>query len=108
VTILKRKSERLTASDRMPSLDEVTRFVSSNPKTAINLVLDLVLAGHVTYERWDEDILASSSSDGRLRMLWFQCGGLVDKQGRAFIEINLLPRVLRLIIEADTLCVTTG
>ena len=83
--------ERLTAPDRVPTLDEVSRFVQSNRLTAVDLVLDLIFAGHLA----DGEL-----SDGRFRELWKECGGSVDRQGRAFIEIRLLPRVLRFIIHA--------
>lgn len=38
-------------------------------------------------------------SDGRLRELWKQAGGSVDRKGRAFLEIDLLPAALRKILD---------
>lgn len=90
--------EVLTRGDRMPTLDEVHRFVKSNPKTAVDLVLDLVFAGHLASEETVSPE-AAAMSDGRLRELWKESGAAIDRHGRAFIEADLLPRILRLIIE---------
>ncbi len=77
--------------DYMPSLDEAKRFVQSNPETAWQLVADRLGLG-------SEDKAAVSG--GRFRELWRLSGGAVDKKGRAWVEMDMLPSVLRGIIDA--------
>jgi hypothetical protein len=42
---------------------------------------------------------ADACSAGKLRELWRELGGSVDRKNRAFIEIDLLPALLRAIVE---------
>lgn len=81
--------ERLTAPGRMPTMDEVHRFMESNPVTATEMLTAIRCPSAET----------DRCSNGRLRDLWKTGGGSVDRQGRAFIEIDLLPGLLRYVID---------
>lgn len=72
----------------MPTMDEVHRFMVSNTGTAssmLGLILNIP----------EED---ARCSNGRLRDIWKQAGGMV-KGKRAWIEVDLLPGLLRLLSE---------
>ena len=71
----------------MPTMDEAHRFIKSNPLTAASILVE-------TQNLARED---STSSDGRLRELWKLAGGAVDKKGRAWIELHLLPGLIRAV-----------
>ena len=75
----------------MPTLDEAQRFIVSNPEIAWHIVAQAFGLG-------DED--RAEVSGGRFRELWRLCGGAVDKQGCAWVEMDVLPSVLRGIIDA--------
>lgn len=73
-----------------PTMDEVKTFMRSNPDTSWEMLVEILSIG-------DED--RAIVSGGKLRELWRLAGGAVDKRGRAWIEIDLLPSVLRKIID---------
>lgn len=75
----------------MPTLDEAIRFIKSNPMTSWEVIAK-------EHKLGDED--AAAVSGGRFRELWKLNGGAFDKQGRAWIEVELLPQILRRIIDS--------
>ena len=76
--------------DYVPTLDEARRFIISNPSTSWEILR----------ERLGLETEADAVSDGRLRELWKLNGGAVAKGNRAWIEIDLLPRLLREVVSA--------
>lgn len=75
---------------RMPTMDEVCRFVESNPATSWEIITSQLGFG---------DVERAAVSGGRFRELWKLFGGQVDKKSRAWIEVDLLPGILRKIID---------
>ena len=71
----------------MPTMDEAHRFIKSNPLTAASILVE-------TQNLARED---SDTSNGRLREMWLLAGGSVDKKGRAWIELHLLPGLIRAV-----------
>lgn len=69
----------------MPTMDEAYRFITSNPATSAGILVETLRLSR-------ED---SAVSNGRLREIWKLLGGVVDKNGRAWIEADLLPGLLR-------------
>lgn len=77
-----------------PNADEAYRFIKSNPMTAASFVVEVLQQSTET----------SRASNGRLREIWKQAGGAVDaKKDRAWIEVHLLPGLLRLLSEIPQL-----
>lgn len=81
------------SANDIPNMDAVYRFMRNNPQTSWEMVIELLGIG-------SED--EAKVSSGRLRELWKLAGGSVDRKGRAFLEIDLLPAALRKIIDAVT------
>lgn len=79
-------------TERMPTLDEIYRFARSNPLTLWQVVTEVMELG-------DED--RAEMSGGRCRELWKLNGGAFYKRGRAWIEVYLLPKLLRSIFDAN-------
>lgn len=77
--------------ERSPPLHQVIAFLRANPLTARNLLTEQF-----------PTLAADACSDSRLRELWRQHGGAVDGKNRAWIEIDLLPKLLREIVDACT------
>ena len=75
----------------MPTMDEAVRFIRSNPQTSWEIVIDALGIG-------SED--NAQVSGGRFRELWKLAGGEVDKKGRAWVEMQVLPTVLGKITDA--------
>ena len=75
----------------MPTLDEARRFIMSNPAVSWEMVVEATGIG--SEER-------AQVSGGRFRELWKLAGGMVDKKGRAWVEMDTLPFVLRRIVDA--------
>lgn len=73
------------------TLDQVHRFMASNPLTSWEALVSVLKLG-------DEDQAAVSG--GRFRELWKLNGGAVDKNGRAWVEMETLPIVLRKIVDS--------
>lgn len=78
--------------DYVPTMDAAHRFIRSNPLTSFEILVGILGIG-------DED--RAEVSGGRLRELWKACGGAVDKKGRAWVEMETLPFVLRRIIDTE-------
>ena len=78
----------------IPSMDAVYRFMRSNPSVSWEMLVEVLRIG-------DEDSVGPSG--GRFRELWTQSGGAVDRKGNAWVELQILPTVLRKIIDADAL-----
>ena len=77
-------------SPYMPTADEAFRFIDSNPRTAAGFLAEV-------FSKSRED---SKCSNGRLRDIWKLAGGAVDdKKDRAWIEVHLLPGLMRLLSE---------
>ena len=76
----------------MPSWNEVYDFAKSNPYAFWKTAEDVFKLGN-------ED--KAEMSGGRLRELWKLNGGSVMRDGKAWIEIDLLPKLLRAIIDAN-------
>ena len=74
----------------MPTLDEAVRYIHSNPAVAWEILRPQI--GLATE--------AEAVSDARLRELWKLNGGAVAKGNRAWIEIDLLPHLLREVVSA--------
>ena len=74
----------------VPTLDEAVRYIRSNPAVAWEILRGQI--GLVTE--------AEAVSDGRLRELWKLNGGVVGKGNRAWIEVDLLPGLLREVVSA--------
>lgn len=72
----------------MPTADEVVRFIRSNP----------IYSASVLTETFRISTEADRCSNGKLREVWKQAGGVV-KDKRAWIEVDLLPGLLRLLGE---------
>jgi hypothetical protein len=72
-------------------MDEAMRFMRSNPDVSWEMLIQVLDLG-------SED--KASVSGGRFRELWKLSGGMVDKKGRAWVETNILPAVLRKIVDA--------
>lgn len=85
-----------TRTDYTPTLDEAARFIRSNPHSSFYIVAETLKLG-------DEDNAAVSG--GRFRELWkLSCGMYGSKtppknRSIAWIETELLPEVLRKIID---------
>ncbi len=75
----------------MPTMDEAVRFMQSNPQTSWEILIEIFQIG-------DEEKAAVSG--GRMRELWKLSGGAFDKKGRAWVEIDTLPFVLRRLIDS--------
>lgn len=75
----------------IPTMDVALRFMRSNPQTSWEMLIEILGIG-------SEDTAAVSG--GRFRELWELAGGAYDKKGRAWIEIQILPAVLRKIVDA--------
>lgn len=74
----------------MPQAHEARTFIMSNPSVATAFLM----------EAWRVSREDSRCSDGRLREIWKQAGGAVDaKKDRAWIEVHLLPGLLRILSE---------
>lgn len=74
-------------SPYMPTADEAHRFIMSNPAVSASFLVE-------EFKLSTED---DRCSNGRLREIWKQAGGMVDKKERAWIEAHLLPGLLRLL-----------
>jgi hypothetical protein len=74
----------------IPTLDEAVLYIRSNPAVAWEILREQI--GLATE--------AEAVSDGRLRELWKLNGGAVGKGNRAWIEVDLLPRLLREVVSA--------
>lgn len=81
-----------TRNDYTPKLDEVVRFMRSNPLTSFEALAEILKIG---------DDGNAMMSGGRFRELWRINGGAFDKKGRAWIETDLLPQILRRIIDTN-------
>lgn len=75
----------------VPTADEAYRFIASNPITSAQFLVE-------TQKLSRKD---SAVSNGRLRDLWKLAGGMIDKKGRAWIEADLLPGLLRIMIDGQ-------
>jgi hypothetical protein len=84
-------TELIPGEPLMPTMDAVYRFMRSNPLTSCEMLIEVLALGN------EENAEASS---GRLREIWRLAGGSFDKKGRAWVEIDLLPQVLRRVIDA--------
>lgn len=72
----------------MPTLNEAMRFIQSNPGVSASILT----------EPWRVARDDDRCSNGRLREIWKQAGGAVDiKKDRAWIEVHLLPGLMRLL-----------
>lgn len=80
------------APDLIPTMDAVYRFMRSNPNTSWEMLVEVLKLGT------DE---TDGPSGGRFRELWMQSGGAVDRKGNAWVELQILPTVLRKIIDAS-------
>lgn len=76
----------------MPTMDAVYRFMRSNPSVSWEMLVEVLKLGT------DE---TDGPSGGRFRELWQQCGGAIDRKGNAWVELQILPAVLRKIIDAS-------
>lgn len=76
--------------DYLPTMDGALRFMRSNPMTSWEMMLEVCGLG-------DED--NAPVSGGRFRELWKLSGGAV-KDGKAWVEMETLPFVLRRLIDA--------
>lgn len=76
-------------AERMPTMDEAYRFIASNPVTSAAILVE-------TQKIASDD---APTSNGRIRDLWRLAGGMVDKRGRAWIEFDLLPGIIRTMAE---------
>lgn len=76
--------------DYMPNAAEAYRFIKSNPAVTADFLM----------ETWRVARDDDRCSNGRLREIWKQAGGAVDlKKDRAWIEVHLLPGLMRLLSE---------
>ena len=85
-------AELIPGKPFMPTMDAVYRFMRRNPYTSWEMLAEVLKLGT------DE---TDGPSGGRFRELWKQCGGAVDKKGNAWVEMQILPAVLRKIIDAE-------
>lgn len=83
-------------SDSVPNMDEVYRFMRSNPSTSWGMLVEVLGIGG-----------SPEVSGGRFRELWRESGGAIDKKGNAWIELSVLPQVLAKIIDASNRLATT-
>ena len=75
--------------DYMPTMDEVHRFIKSNPLTSFEMLAEITGIG---------DYDNAPVSGDRFRELWKLGGGAFAK-GRAWVEIETLPFVLCRIVD---------
>lgn len=80
----------------VPNMDEVHRFMRSNPSTSWEMLVEVLGIGS-----------SPEVSGGRFRELWRESGGAIDKKGNAWIELSVLPQVLAKIIDASNRLATT-
>lgn len=74
----------------IPAMDDVYRFMVSNPQTSCEMIIETL--------KLDADPEVSVS---RFRELWQLGGGRIDgKNGRAWVEIDLLGQALSRVINA--------
>lgn len=78
--------------DAIPTMDAVYRFMRKNPQTSCMMLIETLGLGDQT---------TAKLSGGRLRDLWKLAGGAFDRKGRAWVEIDELPSVLRTVIDAE-------
>ena len=75
--------------DYVPTMDAAMRFMRSNPVTSWEMMLEILNLG-------SED--NAPASGGRFRELWKLSGGAF-KNGKAWVEVDTLPFVLRRLID---------
>lgn len=85
-------AELIPGEPFMPAMDAVYRFMRSNPQTSCMMLIETLGLGAEE---------AAKVSRGRLLEIWKLAGGAVDKKGNAWVEIQELPAVLRVVIDAE-------
>lgn len=90
-------TELIPGEPFMPAMDAVYRFMRSNPQTSCMMLIETLGLGKEE---------KAEVSRGRLLELWKLAGGAVDKKGNAWVEIEELPAVLRVVIDAEKVAST--